>query len=241
MTPNEIHNKQFDKGMSGYRIDDVVSYLADVANYVEGLLDEKSVLEQKMLVLADKLEEYREDEDSLRAALIGAQKLGDSVVRESKRKAEQILADAQQKADAMVLNIRSNIDRETDILNKMQAEVARFKGQILSTYKQHIESINSIPYDEKDFGHVSRMQKPIEPPKQPAAIAPIEADENAVTPQRIEAPTREVPAHKDFVVTIEDELEFEEVEIIEESASSRKESRHGDLLFGEKYTLTRRD
>ena len=88
MTPNEILNRQFGKVMGGYRVEDVSAFAAEVAAFVEDLLEEKDVLEQKMLVLADKLEEYREDEDSLRAALIGAQKLGDSVVRESRKKAD---------------------------------------------------------------------------------------------------------------------------------------------------------
>ena len=36
---------------------------------------EKRDMEKKLAVLADKLEEYRADEDSLRTALLGAQKL----------------------------------------------------------------------------------------------------------------------------------------------------------------------
>lgn len=222
MTPNEIHNKQFDKAMSGYRPDDVNAYLEQVADYVEELIEEKSVLDQKIMVLAEKLEEYREDEDSLRAALIGAQKLGDSVVRESKRKAEQILAEAQTKADLMVADIRHNIDRETGTLNKMQAEVARFKSQILAMYRQHIESINSIPYDEKNFPS----------PKQ-AAPSPPEPPE----PQEPKEQAESISQKKDFVVTFEDESFY--VEVPDES--TRRESRHGDLLFGEKYPLTRKD
>lgn len=236
MTPNEIRNKQFDKAMSGYRTEEVSNYLSEVSKYVNGLHEEKHELEQKLMVLAEKLEEYREDEESLRAVLIGAQKLGDNVVRESKRKAEQILTEAQQKADATILSIKSNIDRETDILNKMQAEVARFKGQILSMYKQHIESIQSIPCDDKESAHALRHAL-----KQSETPAGFENTEAVTVEESKTAKTRDTAApHKDFVVTIEEELEYEEtVEVSEEPA--RRESRHGDLQFGERYTLTRNE
>ena len=96
LNPNEIANKRFDKVMGQkYRADDVDNYLAQVADSMNDLLEEKQELEKKLIVLADKLEEYKDDEESLRSALLGAQKLGDSVVRDAKAKARDILEDAE--------------------------------------------------------------------------------------------------------------------------------------------------
>jgi len=276
MTPNEIHNKRFEKAMSGYRPEEVGVFLAEVADFVEELLDAKTELEQKILVLAEKLEEYREDEDSLRAALIGAQKLGDNVVRESKRKAEEIIEEAKlqsqsileeatQKSDALVIEIKKNIERETDALNKMQAEVARFKSQILAMYRQHIEMIKSVPYDEDDFEYPEQAEElmdsqPEEPQEEVEEIlieesyqeavleyAPAEGEEEREQPK---------PKDRDFVISFEDEVPESPFEIVrneqlkkddreddEEKQKDypRRESRHGNLLFGDKYTLTRKD
>lgn len=149
MTPNEIQNKRFDRGMSGYRMEEVHIFLDEAADYARNLIAERDELEKKLEVLADKLEQYREDEDSLRAALIGAQKLGDSVVRESKKKAEQILEDAARQADSLVGEARKNIDREEKTLAAMKERVTGFRAQILELYKQHIEMIQNIPYEEK--------------------------------------------------------------------------------------------
>ena len=81
LTPNDIANKKFDKAMGGYRIDDVEAFLSQVSDTVIALYEDKKNLEEKIEILAEKLEEYRADEDSLRNALLGAQKLGDSVIR----------------------------------------------------------------------------------------------------------------------------------------------------------------
>jgi cell division initiation protein len=246
MTPNEILNKQFGKVMSGYRMEEVSAFLAEVAGYVEDLIDEKNDVEQKMLVLADKLEEYREDEDSLRAALIGAQKLGDSVVRESRKKAEQtlqeaqdeadrlirddkynadvIISDASEKADAISADAKKSIEVENETLNKLHAEVARFKGQIKEMLYKHMEILNSIELDEK--ATKPEKQKPEkqaeEPPKREPAPEP--------EPEPAEA---------------EEEISLTFVEENPEplpAAAAKKESRH-DLknMFGENNPVQRRE
>ena len=134
LTPNDIANKKFDKAMGGYRIDDVEAFLSQVSDTVIALYEDKKNLEEKIEILAEKLEEYRADEDSLRNALLGAQKLGDSVIRESKAKAER-----------MVDNAQLQIEREKMTLVRMQSEVSNFKARLLATYKKHIELIGSLP------------------------------------------------------------------------------------------------
>ena len=62
LNPNEIANKRFDKVMGQkYRADDVDNYLAQVADSMNDLLEEKQELEKKLIVLADKLEEYKDE------------------------------------------------------------------------------------------------------------------------------------------------------------------------------------
>jgi len=165
---SEIREKRFDKTVGfGYRVDDVDSYLISVAEYLNTLEEQNEVLNKKLEVLADKVQEYRQDEESLRSALIGAQKLGDSIIREARAKAEAILKEAEEKAsqmlneatekselmikdateksDCMISNAQAQIVIEQNQLSKMQKEVATFKNRLLALYKQHIELISNLP------------------------------------------------------------------------------------------------
>ena len=147
--PKEIASKKFEKALGfGYRMDDVEEYLGLVAREMEDLMEEKEDLEKKLEVLADKLNEYREDEESLRTAILSAQKLGDSLIRESKNKADIIMRDATIKADTLVGNARRQIERENETLIRIQKEVALFKNRLIELYKQHIELITSLPGDD---------------------------------------------------------------------------------------------
>lgn len=149
LTPDMISSKRFDKQMGGYKQDEVESFLRQVADQVAELTAQKEEADKKVAMLAEKIEQYKEDEDSLRSALIGAQKLGDSVIRESKAKAEYILRDAKVKSDRMMENMQKNIEREQVALVKMQKEVTKFKNRLLTLYRQHLEMIGALPdYEE---------------------------------------------------------------------------------------------
>lgn len=148
LTSQDIANKKLDRStLGGYRTDDVDGFLNQVASTIDQLEEQNSILTKKLEVLADKLEEYRNDEDSLRAALIGAQKLGDSVIRESKSKAEIILRDATIKAERLVAHASDQVEKEKLIYIKLQKDVAAFKNKLLATYKQHLEIVSSLPED----------------------------------------------------------------------------------------------
>lgn len=232
MTSKDILNKKFEKAMGGFKADDVQDFLAEVADYVDDILDERAEIENKMVVLAEKLEEYREDEDSLRAALLGAQKLGDSVVKDSKRKAEEILAEAQAKADALVaeatekaesiLNgINDEVEHQQEILHKMEDEVAKFKGKMISLYQANIDILNTIALMPPE----PKLETPPEEP-------PVFLEEEDIPQQA---------AEKEFILQIEELQEMAEQDVLDVEDKRRKPRFSEPLWFGEEYKLTRKD
>ncbi len=256
LTPKEISEKTFDKTFGfGYRMDDVDAYLDEVSKSMTELLGQKADFEKKLEVLADKLTEYREDEESLRTALLGAQKLGDSVIRESKTKAEIIMRDATIKAEAMVNNAKRQIEREQEGLARIQKEVASFKSRLLDLYKQHLELIGALP------GPIERAA----PPHPPEPVVPPEPETPPVTPvpeppipDPVVAPQPEpvfepqpdqepetAPSEEDGVVPPffrEEEPEDSDFpQEDEEEEQSVAASKFGELKFGSAFKIPRND
>lgn len=231
LSPKEISEKTFDKTFGfGYRMDDVDEYLKQVAASLTEQLEINADLEKKLEVLAEKLTEYREDEESLRSALLGAQKLGDSVIRESKTKAEIIMRDATIKAETMVNNAKRQIEREQESLAQIQNEVATFKNRLLDLYKQHLELISGLP------GNPAK-QEPTPPEELPAD--PDELEKARTDPKPPQAPpvseTREPLQHGDFFED-EDDDEESETDISDQEEATQK---FGELRFGEAFKLKR--
>ena len=150
LTPNDISNKRFEKSpFGGYKPEEVDSFLSEIAISYEKLYEAKEAAEEKMEVLAEKLEEYRANEDSLRTVLLGAQKLGDNIIRDSKAKAEVIISDAEGQVKQVFSESEGKINKERETLANLQKETAEFKRRLIAMYKQHLELISLMPEAEE--------------------------------------------------------------------------------------------
>ena len=150
LTPNDISNKRFEKSpFGGYKPEEVDSFLSEIAISYEKLYEAKEAAEEKMEVLAEKLEEYRAKEDRLRTVIIGAKKLGDNIIRDSKAKAEVIISDAEGQVKQVFSESEGKINKERETLANLQKETAEFKRRLIAMYKQHLELISLMPEAEE--------------------------------------------------------------------------------------------
>ncbi len=180
-TATDIRNVQFSKNMGGYKAAEVDAFVDACADTVEALTSEKDVLNKKLAILADSLKEYRRDEDSIRSALLSAQRMGDSIVREANEKAEEILAAANKEAAAVVENAKKGIAENEAELERVKKEVSDFKASILSLYKEHLALLKQVP----DYQAPVREAEPVaEEATAPVVVEPVQAEE----------PEEEVPA-----------------------------------------------
>ena len=172
MKPEDITNQIFEKSAKGYKTEEVDEFLDRVFSDYVKLQQDNADLEHKLEVLADKLEEYRESEESLKSVLIGAQKLGDSIVREARAKAEVmtqeagtkassiisdaetraeiIVSDARNSAENMLGNTEQELKKERETLDSLNDEVKRFKNNLLDMYRQHLELISKLTDEETE-------------------------------------------------------------------------------------------
>lgn len=102
LTPDRIKEKTFQTtGRGSYRAEDVDSFLREVSASYEQMFKENTDLIKKISVFAKKIEEYRADEDSLKMALLNAQKLADKIVAEAKETAEKEVASVKGETDRL--------------------------------------------------------------------------------------------------------------------------------------------
>ena len=73
----DVRRVTFEKAMRGYRCDDVDDYLRQVADGLDARSAENEDLQKKLVVLAQRIDQYRAEEDTLHTTLINAQRLGE--------------------------------------------------------------------------------------------------------------------------------------------------------------------
>lgn len=80
-TPQEVQERTFVKAIfGGYDMESVDEFLEPLVDDYITLYKENSVLKSKMKVLVDKLEEYRNQEESMKKTMVAAQKTADDMV-----------------------------------------------------------------------------------------------------------------------------------------------------------------
>lgn len=268
-TPDDIRNIAFTKSMGGYKTNEVDLFIDQCADTVQMLMNDKAELEKKLEVLADKLVEYRNEEDSIRTALLSAQRLGDTVVREANHKAGLILDDANIKAQKVLETAKKNIKDEEAELVRIKKEVSNFKSRMLNIYREHLSLIDILPeVDEKKEEEPSTqpekteeaVQQPVAPAQQvvpepvPAFRPPVEqpAFEPVESEKAAEPTANAGDVQKPFIINIPELDEEDEVASAGNAVaaavqdtraddSARTASRFADLKFGDEYDISKDD
>ncbi len=148
MTAQDIREKKFERSRgSGYDMEMVDNYLEEMAAEfagVQNLQRENAVLKSKMKVLVDKIEEYRANEETLNMAILSAQKLAVQIESEARQRAGAIIADAEEKAQAVLGGIdaeRANIEKR--IADAQEAK-ARFVAETRALCQAQLEQLDAL-------------------------------------------------------------------------------------------------
>ena len=174
ITSEDVRRVMFDKCMRGYRCEDVDDYLKQVAESMDALSAQNDELQKKLLVLAQRIDQYRAEEDTLRTTMINAQRLGENVIREAKQKAAEILREANIKAEDREQRAKDDVELARQEVITLKSEADSFKRGLMDMYRKHINLISKLP----DYT--------------PAAAEPAPAP--AAEPQPTEPPVAPAPA-----------------------------------------------
>ena len=151
LTPSQIREKKLSTvEEGGYDRGEVNEFLLEVIESYEAGFNENKELYRKMDILANRIEEYRADEDSITKALITAQKTADKMTKEaeaqaeltiseSRESAQKTVSDAQEKADGIVAEARDYVVRitqeKTESANEIIAEAEKKANEAINGAK----------------------------------------------------------------------------------------------------------
>ena len=146
LTPQEVSTHAFTKAvMGGYNMAMVDEFLDELTDDYTALYKENATLKAKMKVLVEKVEDYRATEDSMRATLLTAQKMADSIVREAEAKRDQILAQAESDAKDRVAQMQQELTAAEERLCQGQQELAKFIAASRSICEKELAFLEQLP------------------------------------------------------------------------------------------------
>ena len=146
LTPQEVSTHAFSKAMmGGYNMSAVDEFLDVLTDDYTALYKENAALKAKLKVLVEKVEEYRATEDSMRATLLTAQRMADSIVRDAEAKRDEILAQAESGAQEKILRYQQELSAAEKRMQEGQAELARFISASRDLCAQELKFLEQLP------------------------------------------------------------------------------------------------
>ena len=167
ISSEDVRRVTFDKARRGYRCDDVDDYLKQVAESMDALAAKNDEMQKNLVVLAQRIDQYRAEEDTLRTTMINAQRLGENVIREAKQKAAEIIRAANMKADDREQRARDDVELAKQEIVTLKSEADSFKRSLMEMYRKHINLISKMP----EYNPPAQEEAP-QPAPQPAADQP---------------------------------------------------------------------
>lgn len=146
LTPQEVSNRAFSKAaFGGYNMAMVDEFLDELTDDYTALYKENAALKAKMKVLVDKVEEYRATEDSMRAALLTAQKMASTMVEEAEAKKAHLIANAEAEARNKIGALQEELLFEQKRLNTAKAATADFIDRSREVLEAQLKLLQQLP------------------------------------------------------------------------------------------------
>ena len=128
-TPLDVRQAKFSSAMRGYERAEVNAFLLEAADGYEQALRENERLRQELVRLEASMSQYRELENTMKSALISAQKVADDMKETASLEAARIVREAEGRAEIVTHQAQAkleDIQREIDglRLKRRESEVA---------------------------------------------------------------------------------------------------------------------
>lgn len=227
LTVDQIQNISFKKAsIGGYRCDDVDKFIDDVTATVEELKKQNSEILSKSELLMKKVEEYRQEEDSIHQVLVKSQMNGDQIIKAAEEKAREIIDNAKAEADSIIADANDRIIKEKEMISNIEQESADIRSRLIEVYQSQIDVLKGLPGEEDLEGRKKERDE-----KYPTVVYSDKTEETAPLDEAIFSNQKADGSKTEASEASESDGSTIQ---IEKSAFERK---FGKLKFGDEYDV----
>lgn len=141
ISSKELRQKDLEITQNGYNIAEVDALMAESAATIDAYEKQSGDLYHKLEVLAGKIEEYRQEEDAIKTALVTAQKMADKITKESNETASLLISKSEETAKDNVANAKAESD-------KIISSAREYSTNLIAEKTQQAEEITNKAQDK---------------------------------------------------------------------------------------------
>ena len=143
-TPNDLDNLRFRKVVRGYSEDQVNEVLDSIIRDYEMYIKENIELKDRISVLNEGIQHYKNIEESLQNTLIFAQQTGEEIKKNAYEKAENIVKEAELRAQRVVQDANAEVMKIKFEYEEMRKRLHLFKSKSESLLLSQLELLKQL-------------------------------------------------------------------------------------------------
>lgn len=139
MTPMDIRNKEFRKGVRGYQCDEVKRFLEEVSQEFEIAYTENFELREKLQSLETQIGQYQLLEKTLQQTMVLAQQTAEDTKQTARREAELILREAEQEHTRKLSEAQKKWEEIQGEIQELMRKRELIRAQLKAFLNAHLE------------------------------------------------------------------------------------------------------
>ena len=145
ITPLDIENKRFSKQMmNGYSVEEVDDFLDELTADYSKNYKENSELKSKVEELNKSLEHYKSIESTLNNTLVMAQSTAEDIKKVAQQQADQIINEAKSNAQKQVDDLNNEVVAKTKEVEDVKKQFDIYKAKMESLLISQLELLKDI-------------------------------------------------------------------------------------------------
>ena len=149
ITPVDLENKEFAKSFRGYDIDEVEAFLTELTKDYAKIYRENAALKDKNAILTDANENYKQMEETMRSAIISAQKTSEEIIKNAHDQADNIVNEAKVRAEAEYAKMDARIDELTRECVEIEGKSSLVRAKLKTVLNTYISMLDEFPESEE--------------------------------------------------------------------------------------------
>lgn len=233
ITPMDIHNKTFSKGLRGYSEEEVNDFLRQIVTDYEQIYREHREMEEEMDQMKVKLSNYERISDTMTATLQLAKDTAENVKKNAKRNADILISNAKMEGDRQVKDAEDYRRRLAEAMIHTEGNMKNYVSKIRKDLELALASIDALENLKAPIvpGYAYPAVEPEEEaPKTEEASSEAAQEETVVEEMPAEEAVSEDPAAEESGAgkeepSAEEAPAVEEAALAEEKPEEEKEAK----------------
>ncbi len=149
ISPMDIEQQEFTRSFRGYNEEEVDDFLDKIVKDYEELINENFKLNEEIEKMQEKLKEFSEIEETLRSALLNAQKSAEEMKGRVESEAKIIIEKAEMEAKSLKQQVFQREDLVKNEIDNLRRYKFIFKEKFKSMLNLYLKMVESEDFEEK--------------------------------------------------------------------------------------------